>query len=79
MWEDLRDQTRKIISKTSDTIYNDFKISNCWMFKFLKRNEFSIRSTTHKAQENKKTQANKAEEITSYLEGLFFSYQKVSS
>ena len=72
MWEDLRDQTRKLISKSSNRIYNDFKISNCWIFKFLKRNEFCIRSTTHKAQENRKTQVNKAEEIISYLKGLFY-------
>ena len=54
-FDDMRDKTKHLINVCEDqSVYANFKISNLWLQNFMERYHLSVRSPTHKAQENSK-------------------------
>ena len=57
-----------LIKRCEDlSVYANFKISNHWLGNFMERYHLSVRSPTHKAQENSKKNHEKVHIISNYL------------
>ena len=65
---DMRERTKYLIKRCADqSLYEKFKISNCWLGNFMERYHLSVRAPTHKAQENSKRHQEKEQIISNYL------------
>lgn len=64
----IRNRVSKIIKE--DDLYLGFKCSYNFIKGFMRRNNLSVRSSTHKAQENLKSPKEKCVEIVKYLNTL---------
>jgi hypothetical protein len=65
---DMRERTKYLIKRCADqSLYEKFKISNCWLNNFMERYHLSVRAPTHKAQENSKRHQEKVQIISNYL------------